>query len=65
MLGALPQVSKPTAVELAAGLAAADAPQGQEWSAVKSSNYACDLGQVFTFGFELREEPLIVVPPTG
>jgi hypothetical protein len=39
MLGALPQVSTPTADELAAGLAAADAPQGQEWPAVKSSNY--------------------------
>jgi hypothetical protein len=52
MLGALPQVSKPTADELAAGLAAPDAPQGQEWTAVKSSNYMRDLVELW--GFEPR-----------
>jgi hypothetical protein len=45
MLGALPQVSTPTAVELAA----ADAPQRQEWSAVKCSNYLRDLVELWGF----------------
>ena len=61
MLGALPQVSKPTADELAAP----DAPQGQEWSAVKSSNYMRDLVELWGFEPQTSCMPCTLRPPLG